>query len=769
MRRERGLHIRVSALAGAALILCVSGAAAAQTSEPAQAAPEAGQSGGLEDIVVTAEKRETNLQDTPIAISVLGGEALRDRHVQSLEDLMDGSVPSLRVAPFFSRSSALTVGIRGIVPFDANQPSRDAGVGVYIDGVYLGRSQGLGAALYDLDRIEVLKGPQGTLFGRNSTGGAVSLVTAKPSGKLKLRQTFGLSNYNGYNVVTHLDLPEFANISLKFDGILTKRDGTVDNPLRNQLDFNSFDKRGLHAAALWQPSDNFDAQLDFDISYDATSSYYVQLLDLNPAGYPQAPLVQVQPDRADTADIGVPEDPSVGKTHGLALHLEWRPGDVTIRSISSYRHLSQSQFDNGSGAHSGVFTPNGKFSRYSLASLRQHQWSQEIQLLGSFPQLEYVAGLYYYHEYGDDDAWTPNTMQWNADGTAATPLPTLEAGASTPFPDRASTARADSLAAFGQATFSPEALGDIVHLTVGARYTHDTKSGSLYKVNGADTDYRFHFKSDRVDPAVTLAVDAADDVHLYGKWGTAYRAGGANSRSLTYRAFGPEKVSTFEIGAKTDFLDRHARLNLAAYVTRYSDIQIDFNANIDPNSNRGTIETVNDPGHGTIKGIEADLSVNPVKGLTLSASYAYTQGSLPPVVNPFTKDNPATPADESKIPAPVYIVYTPDHAYSASADYATPVSFGTLRFHIDANGGNGYHAMSGEDTRTDKSFVVNGRVAIGDIALTNGAELDLSVWSRNLFNEAHTFVESRAAYAIQGTFGIFNEPRTWGVDATLKF
>ena len=131
----------------------LAGVAALALSGPALAAGAA-DDGTLSEVIVTAEKRETNLQKTPVAASVLGSEQLADRRIQSLADLTTG-IPSLRVAPFFSRSSALTVGIRGIVPFDANQPSRDAGVGVYIDGVYLGRSQGLGATLYDIERIEV--------------------------------------------------------------------------------------------------------------------------------------------------------------------------------------------------------------------------------------------------------------------------------------------------------------------------------------------------------------------------------------------------------------------------------------------------------------------------------------------------------------------------------------------------------------------------------------------------------------------------------------
>ena len=150
---------------------------------------------GLTDIVVTATKRETSLQKTPISMNVMSTEDIKKRHVQSLMDLADGSVPSLRISTFEARQSALTIGIRGIVPDDANQPAREQGVGVYLDGVYLGRQHGLNASLYDLERVEVLKGPQGTLFGRNTEGGALSMVLKAPTGKLGGRVNVGAGNF----------------------------------------------------------------------------------------------------------------------------------------------------------------------------------------------------------------------------------------------------------------------------------------------------------------------------------------------------------------------------------------------------------------------------------------------------------------------------------------------------------------------------------------------------------------------------------------------
>lgn len=734
---------------------------------------------GLGDIVVTAQKRETNLQQTPISISVMSAEDLANRHVVSLDNLQDGSIPSLRVAPFFARKSALNVSMRGVGGLsDANQPARDQGVGVYIDGVYLGRAQGLGAALYDVERIEVLKGPQGTLFGRNTEGGAISIVTKKPSGQAGLELTAGASNFGGYRVVAHADLPETHNISIKIDAIEEKRGGTVDNPLPGEPDFNNYHKWGVHAGILWKPTDNFSALYNFDTSYDASTPYYLQLL--TNGLLPRAPLMKLQPERADAANVGVPLQESIGKTTGHMLLLDWHANEhLELKSISSYRRLSQSQFDNGSQVLS-VFAPNGNFSRYSLANFYQHQYSQELQLLGSFAEVTFVAGAFYYHEHVEDNAWTPNTNKWNATGTAYTILPVPIAA--TPFPDRASIAITDSYAAFGQATWTPAFLGDIVHLTVGGRYSHDRKTGDLFKVNGAAPvvpdgkggtitgPVPLSFKGDRFDPLINLAIDVTKDINVYGKWSTGYKSGGANSRSLTYRAFGPESVSTFEVGAKTEFFDRHVRLNLAAYTSQYKDAQIDFNLNtIIFGINRATLETVNAEGNGRIKGVEADLMIAPVTGLTLSASYAYTHVRLPEAHNPFLPGNPLVP---------VFALYVPENAASGSIDYRLPLRGATLAFHLDGSYSDPQYTSASDPTLSDSAFLMNGRISVSDIRLgAAGPKLELSVWSRNLLDKAYVFLRNGGPTVVNGkltpsalgAFGIFNEPRTFGADATLRW
>src|SRR4249919_754519 len=296
---------RARAMAVGLLLSSVATAAIAQAPEPnaadaaAPAAEVAQASGsnsvasvapapqdqGLGAIIVTATKRETNLQRTPIAISVANTQSLTDRHADSLLDLGDGSIPSLRVATFEARKSALTVGIRGIVPFDQNQTAREPGVGVYIDGVYLGRQQGLNASLLDIDRIEVLRGPQGTLFGRNTEGGAVSIITKAPTGELEIRGTAGVGNYGSYNGILHVDLPSFYDIALKFDGFVQHQDETVKNPLDGEYGWNYEHAVGGRAQARWTPTSDLTVDLSYDYVKDENTPNYSQLINYNPNGY----------------------------------------------------------------------------------------------------------------------------------------------------------------------------------------------------------------------------------------------------------------------------------------------------------------------------------------------------------------------------------------------------------------------------------------------------------------------------------------------------
>lgn len=763
-------------------------AAAADVAAPADSDP------GLVDIVVTATKRETNLQETPIAIAVMGDEDIKKRHVQSLLDLGDGSIPSLRVATYESRQTALTVGIRGIVPGDANQPAREPGVGVYIDGIYLARQHGLNAGLFEVERIEVLKGPQGTLFGRNTEGGAVNLVSKAPTGEFGGKVSAGLGNFGSYNAGLHLNLPEVAGFSFKVDGVISHQNPTVQNPLEGQTGWNQYHRYGGRIATRWKPFDDFTADFAFDISRDENTPFYSQLINFNPDNYPVATLAQIQAngnqlpagmiaplpsmvvvtgDRMDVADIGVPQQVSLGKTKGFSSNLRWKAADgIELRSITAWRTVDSEQWDNSGGAHrSPSFLPNGSFSRYSVSFMDARQFSQELQAVGTIGSIDYVAGLYYFNERAEEIAATPNTNQWNSTGTGYIIRDAMTWQRSALSISRASFAESKSYAAFGQMTWNAT---DALKLTLGGRFTRDQKKGDLYKVNNAASAFPFSFEYDRFDPLAILAWQPSDNLNLYAKYSTGYRAGGASSRSISFATFGPESVKAYEVGAKTEFLDRKVRFNLVGYIMDRYESQFDFDFYlVQPNGQiRHTLETVNASGVTKIRGIEADITVRPTDNLTFGVSYAYTYWKVPPTANPLVVGNPLQP---------LFLVYTPPHAFSGNLDYTVPLSSSSdmaLKLHIDANYSDPHYSFDNEPVLVDKSFLVNARLALTDIPMSAGGQkLTLAVWARNLLDEEHIYRRSNANRVpidgnyrtVVGDYANFNAPRTFGFEATLSF
>ena len=845
----------------------------AETTAPAPDVAAPDDQNGLGDIVVTATKRETNLQKTPIAINVVSAEALKERHVQSLYDLADGAVPSLRVATFEARQSALTVGIRGIVPLDANQPAREQGVGIYIDGVYLGRQHGLNAGLFDLERIEVLKGPQGTLFGRNTEGGALSLVSKAPSGEFAGRLTAGIANYGGYNIDAHLDLPEYKGFSLKLDGVVQHQDETTKDPLPGSVGWNYFDRQGFRAAVRWKPTDNITDDFAYDVAQDKNTPFYSQLLNYDPNNCrglnggtitPNAPVAipagsrcvlpgtaftgvsgSVKPllpgvivngtSRQDVADIGVPQQVSVDKTHGFTNTFRWKlASEVELRSITAWRGVNATQWDNSGGAHRVPVVAPGcagtacNFSRYSLADLRQAQFSQEFQAVGSIANFDYVAGLYYFNEHVSDDAATPNsnaitgyTTAGQTTGYSYVVLDPCGTGALFPIGngsdprcrgiDRASEVWSKSYAAYGQLTGN--FLDNALHVTIGGRYTHDKKRGVLHYSRNLNYDtataaqlnaagYAPLNKTwDRFNPMATIAYDFSRDVHVYAKYATGYRAGGASSRTANYQAFNPEDVKSYEIGLKSDFLDHRVRLNLAGYIMDRKGSQVDLSTiQSTASGNFNNLVTFNAPGVTKIRGIEADLTVAPVEGLTLNASYAYTYTDIPlvPVKYQEFSGSPAinATANSTTVLQKFYIVFTPRNAASGSIDYSLPVGSADTRakLHLDANYSQSTQAFDQFAIHNDASFIVNGRLSLADIKVSDYQKVSFSVWVRNMFDKQYVFrrdpsnslpaVQTTATTAVGaapnvlvigninnvlGDYGNFNAPRTFGAEVSAKF
>jgi iron complex outermembrane receptor protein len=320
-------------------------------------------------------------------------------------------------------------------------------------------------------------------------------------------------------------------------------------------------------------------------------------------------------------------------------------------------------------------------------------------------------------------------------------------------------------------------------LTVGGRFTRDDKEGVLYLTNNAPSRCPptlltaplcgFDQQTSRFNPLVTLAWDVTRRAHLYAKYATGYRSGGASSRSVIYRQFGPEDVKSYEVGAKTEWFDRRLRLNVAAYLMNRTGSQVDFSSVVPTAAgNRNTLETVNAPGTTRIRGVEVDVLARVTDRLQLSGGYAYTYTKVPDTPDPFRPGNPLVP---------VFIVYTPRNVANAAIDYELPVPAiqgGKLRFHLDANYNQATQSFAEYARKNDSSFLVNGRIALADMEVAPGREVTVALWSRNLFNDQHVFrhdpltslpnPQTGALNAITGEYGNFAAPRTFGAEVSFK-
>jgi iron complex outermembrane receptor protein len=861
--------LKACALAGASL--CALGtaswaspgfAADADATADANAATTTDGSAALAEVVVTAERRVTDAQKTPVSVSVVSAQAIQDRHVYSLTDLNDGSAPGLTVTPYASRPFNVILNIRGVgVMTDTNQPSGESGIGVYVDGVYLGRPQGLDAGLYDLDSIEVLKGPQGTLFGRNTEGGALNITTKKPTGVAGLQVLAGMGNYGSYESQFHLNLPEWHDVSVKLDGMIQAHDGWVRNPMPGQSDWNAAARRGVRLQVRWTPTANFTADYAYDIGHTEDTTVFGYTV--KPANNVTiSPLSLIATQRIDVAPIGAPLQPSIGDQWGHSLTLKYDVAPwLQLKSITAYRNLFQDQYQDPGTEGIAITNSLGagqNFERYSIAEFHQHQYSEELQAIGQTKRLNFIVGAMFWHERTNDQAQAFNVLHWDTSGIASgiTPISYSPYGNSVLGPnaclatpaacasnynnfynqpgqttlvqglypnigvDRASWAATNSYGIYGQATWTPPVLNDRLHLSGGLRWNEDAKRGELYVVNnalpylpnasGQLTNVQGPIDRSktwtRVDPMVNATFDLASDVSIYGKWSTGYRAGGFNSRSITYSAYDPEEISMYEAGLKSEFLDHRLRFNVTGYYGIYSNVYYNISANYntfatDPvtgklvvvtGSTRTIEDTYNMKGNGTVAGVETEFDLAPVEGLTLSGTYTYAYVRMPlytdPVMRPQINAQGVVTGYALNTPTPYHQLYTPANRITGSIDYRMPVfNDASLRLHLDGNWNDGEYTSTGDvstgtrdasgntiylpQLKSQAGAIFNGRISLGDIRLAgSGADLTLAVWARNLLN-ANLLISRSGSYTLPSSSvtGAFNDPRTFGGTVEVQF
>jgi iron complex outermembrane recepter protein len=624
----------------------------------------------MEEITVTARRREENIQDTPISIAAYSGAALEARGIDRADDLAK-IVPNLvfqqNPGAGGSESNA-AVFIRGVGQSDFI-PTVDPGVGLYVDGVYVARSVGSLLDLVDIDRVEVLRGPQGTLFGRNTIGGAVSVVTQKPTFDAVSGTTSALyGTDNRVEVKTRLNMPLTSSLAASVSAAVLKQGGYVDQVATGEWLGNHNDLVGK-LAVRWK-GDN--QELNFAVDGTRTREngpafvlkgvnfqsglFNPQNLPLLPPGSPQTPgFYTINPPADIPSDnfslfnnyfatlitkagnclglgsptynpagdqknpacygpqytVGANQRVSYGtlpsysndNLWGIHLTYDWDITDtLRLKSITAFRHL-QSAFQRDGDESPLVI--------YQLTDeLTQHQFSEELQLEGeSFDKaLKWVGGLYYFTE----DAVNPNTVNF-------APVEVLSGGEAT----------TNSIAGFAQGTYD---LTTQWSFTAGGRYTRDRKTFTpnqyvLDSKGGPFPDglpvlpsFEVGATFSKFTPMANVSYHFNPNAMLYATYSQGFKSGGFTQRVFpplpATPSFGPESVTSYEIGLKTSGLDNRFHVNVAAYRANYDDIQVQIFQAIAPITANG--------GQGRIQGFEFETQVSPGAGWFFEANAGFT-------------------------------------------------------------------------------------------------------------------------------------------------
>jgi iron complex outermembrane receptor protein len=561
-----------------------------------QATPEAHEKeAGLQEIIVTATRRETKLSDTAISMSVVTSDQIDNQRLANLADL-ELSVPNFVFTQVTRQETYFSIRGTGV---DNDTPGSDAGVSVFIDGVPRTGVHDTTPDLFDLQSVEVLRGPQGTLFGRNTTGGAVIMRTIAPSFDPTFKGQLTYGNYNLIEVSGLATGPLASNVLAgKFSFLLHGRDGYVDNVVQNRE--NGREKSGsLRAQLLWLPTDDLKVTWGGEYLRDTSQS---RVGSLESTFVPSLfPTLQFGPDVTNSAMTPQSSDTIIG----LSANAEWTTAAGTLTSITGYRSVT-----------AGIdYSPLGDPTTELLADqiVKDRQYTEEIHFASALGgRFTWMGGLFYLHLNRLDDTFY-----------TAFPVPGTVFSLQAPYGGTSAHDQevlTTSKAVFGEATY---ALQDSLDLTVGGRYSWEHRSGHS-EVTPTESSGPYAASWSAFTPKATLSFKPSKQWLTYATVSKGFTSGGFDASAGTNEGlrtpFNPETVINYELGAKLVGLDRRLNLNTAIFLADYTNLQrTAFDSNPAVNSYRTT-----NAGKARVKGIEAEITYLPVSWLTLAANYAYT-------------------------------------------------------------------------------------------------------------------------------------------------
>jgi iron complex outermembrane receptor protein len=603
-----------AALYATAATFLIAAPAVAQTAEPA----------AVGEIVVTARRTAENVQHVPIAISAFSADTL-DKLGATDATSLQGLVPNLNIVQGRGSADSANIYIRGLGQPDALQ-TFDPAVGTYIDDVYLSRIRGVLFNLYDLDHVEVLRGPQGTLYGKNTIGGAIRYITKKPGQTFYANAEAGVGDRGQYEVKATVMGPVTPTLALGASIYAAGHDDYVKDQLSGR-GYNNEDSKAGRLQLAWTPTTNF--RMDLSADYTQESPHMT-------VGQEVAPVYRINlfqpPTFGTTTTVLYPGSSQWNYTSrtgndlanreplnhaGFSATETWNLNPaMTLKSVTAYRHLN---YDDSIDIDA---------TQYELGDVvvgvTQRQLSQEFQFNYEAGPWKVVSGLFFMHEHTDSTQYAFGNDLYDLFGA---PYP-----ATRYIGDDLNT---DSYAGYVNATY---AITPDLHVTGGLRYTDEHKR--YYRTTNLGTAASaFTFNAahgwDNVSPSLSVDWQARANALLYARYSEGFQSGGFNGRANSngqQTPYNPETVRTYEIGAKTQWLDRKLTANVAVFYNDYKDFQASVTrsepdpVNPDPANPTGApliVQTVLNAGKLTTYGVELDTVYRPIRPLTLDAQVGY--------------------------------------------------------------------------------------------------------------------------------------------------
>ncbi len=736
------------------LLMTVSATSLAAITVPALAQPAPA---ALEEVIVTAQRRAQNVQDVPLAVTAFSQQQLEAAQIDDAADLVRFT-PSVTGGLNTGTGSALSFYIRGLGSTE-QVATFDVPVATYVDEIYYARQSANAVSLFDIERVEVLRGPQGTLFGRNTTGGAVSIVTRKPASEPGGFIEGAVGSFDKRMVRGSVDLPLSDTLLTKISAFSVKDDGYSKSVTTGE-NLNAEESWGVRGAVRWMPTEA--VTWDVSVDYIDQSRTTIGSSPVDPEYVSRSGLRY-----SDCGDDAIKNLLSLSRgncanvrTGGLTSNLDWNVGFGTLSFITGYRQINQSfslDFFNGVGPRGG----------YAIANeVQNEQYTQELKLVGDIGKLSYVAGAFYLDEdskTSEVDVFGVLLADWQLNNSTK------------------------SYAAYVQGDF---AVTEQLTFTLGGRITTEKKrfgyidgvkasypTGLIVAVpalinrpttaNVVSRGIPLSQKADKFTPRVAVSYKIDDDKMVFASFTKGFKSGGWNTRVTNVGAvtiFGPETAYSYEAGARTEWFNRSLRLNATLYHEDVKDLQL--------LSGAGTVFSTRNAGDLRATGFELEFYATPFEGMTIFGSGSISDKhyrNVPAAVGVGGVPCTNTPEPANCTTVRDTPVRFPDQQGTLGFSYRHPLAAleSSLTFNMAASFSGRYWSSTYNDTPTvtaipfGQTSAVNRLLSHAPVTTVVNAGLVLRTdndhWEAAL--ECSNCAEEYYATSSLFGFGYYNDPR----------